>query len=115
GPGGGLWYDPLFALPAMLGILVLVRLAATIPDSRWMRPVQFVGRYSLIYYVSHYPVFAALGWLAMKAGLTNAGVGLVVIFTLTGAVSTGFALLGRRMPVKLLFELPKRLWPARRA
>ncbi|MEJ1092363.1 acyltransferase [Microbacterium istanbulense] len=112
--GGGIWYDPWFALPAMLGILILVRLAATITDRPWMRPIQFVGRYSLIYYTVHYPAFAALGWLAMKAGISNPGIGLVVIFTLTVAVSTVFALLGRRMPVKLLFELPKRLWPHRR-
>jgi len=110
-----LWYEPWSALPAMLGILILVRLTATVPDAGWLRPVRFVGRYSLIYYVSHYPVFAALGWLAMKAGITNPGLGLVVIFAVTVAISTAFALLGRRMPVKLLFELPKRLWPAKRS
>ncbi len=109
-----LWYEPWSALPAILGILILVRLTAVVPDAGWLAPVRFVGRYSLIYYVAHYPVFAALGWLAMKAGITNPGIGLVVIFTATVAISTGFALLGRRMPVKLLFELPKRPWPARR-
>lgn len=113
--GGGIWYDPWFAIPSMLGILILVRLAATITDKPWMRPIQFVGRYSLIYYTVHYPTFAALGWLAMKVGITNPGIGLVLIFTVTVAVSTVFALLGRRMPVKLLFELPKRLWPKREA
>ncbi len=109
-----LWYEPLSALPAMLGILILVRLTAVAPDARWLAPVRFVGQYSLIYYVSHYPVFAALGWLAMKAGIDHSGIGLVVIFAATVAVSTGFALLGRRMPFSLLFELPRRLWPARR-
>ncbi len=112
--GGGLWYDPVWAAPAMLGILILVRLTASAPDVRWLAPVRFVGRYSLIYYVSHYPVFAALGWLAMKAGISDPGIGLLVIFTVTVAVSTGFALLGRRMPVSLLFELPKRIRTARK-
>lgn len=110
-----LWYVPLSALPAMLGIMVLVRLTARAPDARWLAPVRFVGRYSLIYYVSHYPVFAALGWLALKAGVEDAGIGLVVIFSATVAIATGFALLGRRMPVILLFELPRRMWPARKA
>src|SRR5690606_30290426 len=91
------------------------RVATSIPELRWLAPVRFVGRYSLIYYVSHYPVFAALGWLAMKAGLSNPGLGLVVIFIFTVAISTVFALLGRRMPVSLLFELPRRMWPARKA
>ncbi|MGW8483860.1 acyltransferase family protein [Microbacterium sp. NPDC055903] len=111
--GGGLWYQPLAAIPAMIGILILVRIAATIPDVRWLAPVRFVGRYSLIYYTSHYPVFAALGWLAAKAGLSNPTVALIVIFAATVAVSTVLAVLGRRMPVSLLFELPRRLWPAR--
>jgi len=115
GRDGGLWYQPLAAIPAMIGILILVRVAAIIPDAGWLSPVRFVGRYSLIYYTSHYPVFAALGWLAAKAGLAQPTVALIVIFVATVAVSTVFALLGRRMPVSLLFELPKRLGPARKA
>ena len=110
-----LWYEPLSAVPAMLGIMILVRLTAVAPDVRWLAPARFVGRYSLIYYVSHYPVFAALGWLALKVGFDNPTLGLLVIFLATVAISTGFALLGRRMPVSLLFELPRRLWPAKKA
>ncbi|GAA3947720.1 acyltransferase [Microbacterium soli] len=108
-----LWYEPLSALPAMLGIMILVRLTAIAPDARWLAPVRFVGQYSLIYYVAHYPVFAALGWLALKAGITSAALGLPVIFVATVGIATVFALLGRRMPVSLLFELPRRMWPAR--
>lgn len=107
--GGGLWYLPWAAVPAMLGILILVRVCVLIPDVRWLAPVRFVGRYSLIYYCSHYPVFAALGWLAARAGLAQPTLALVVIFLATLAISTAFALVGRRMPVSLLFELPKRL------
>ncbi|QMU98269.1 acyltransferase [Microbacterium esteraromaticum] len=110
-----LWYEPLSALPAMLGILILVRLTAAAPEARWLAPVRFVGQYSLIYYVAHYPVFAALGWLAAKAGITSPGLGLVLIFAATVAISTGFALIGRRMPVSLLFELPRRIGRAKRA
>lgn len=109
-----LWYEPLSALPAMLGILILVRLTAAAPEARWLAPVRFVGQYSLIYYVAHYPVFAALGWLVAKAGITSPGLGLVLIFVVTVAIATGFALIGRRMPVSLLFELPRRIGPAKR-
>ncbi|MEJ6554197.1 acyltransferase [Microbacterium esteraromaticum] len=109
-----LWYEPLSALPAMLGILILVRLTAAAPEAAWLAPVRFVGQYSLIYYVAHYPVFAALGLLAAKAGITNPGLGLVIIFTVTVAIATGFALIGRRMPVSLLFELPRRFGSAKR-
>src|SRR5690554_4005646 len=42
--GGGLWYEPWAAIPAMLGILILVRLATVIPDVGWLAPVRFVGR-----------------------------------------------------------------------
>lgn len=110
-----LWYEPLSVVPALLGIMILVRLTAVTPDVRWLAPVRFVGQYSLIYYVSHYPVFAALGYLAVKAGITNSGLALVVVFVVTVGVATVFALLGRRMPVSLLFELPRRLWPAKKA
>lgn len=110
-----LWYVPLSVVPALLGIMILVRLTAAAPDVRWLAPVRFVGQYSLIYYVSHYPVFAALGWLAVKAGITNSSAALVVVFIVTMGVATVFALLGRRMPVSLLFELPRRMWPARKA
>jgi fucose 4-O-acetylase-like acetyltransferase len=112
--GGGLWYDPWSALPAMLGILILVRLTAAAPEAGWLAPVRFVGRYSLIYYVAHYPVFAALGWLAVKLGITNSVVALLIVFVVTVGVATVFALLGRRMPVSLLFELPRRLGPAKK-
>src|SRR5690606_31224210 len=43
-----LWYAPLSALPAMLGILILVSLTAIAPDARWLAPVRYVARYSLI-------------------------------------------------------------------
>lgn len=110
-----LWYQPLAAVPALLGILILVRVAATMPEVRWLAPIRFVGRYSLIFYVAHYPVFAALGRLAERAGITDPVLGLLGIFTLTLLVSIGFALIGRRLPFSLLFELPRRLWPARPA
>lgn len=109
-----LWYQPLAAVPAMMGILILVRVAASMPEARWLAPIRFTGRYSLIFYVVHYPVFAALGRLAERAGLTDPLIGLLGIFTLTLLVSTVFALIGRRLPFSLLFELPRRLWPARR-
>lgn len=110
---GGLWYEPIAAIPAMLGIVILVRVAAIMPDVRWLSPARFVGRSSLIYYTTHYPVFAALGWLAAKAGLAQPVIALVLIFVATVAISTAFALMGRRMPVSLLFELPKRRGAAR--
>ncbi len=109
-----LWYMPIAAVPAMLGIVILVRVSVAIPNTRWLAPVRFVGRYSLIYYCAHYPVFAALGRLAERVGVTDATLALLGVFALTLAVSTVFALLGRRMPVSLLFELPRSLWPSRR-
>ena len=108
-----LWYEPLAAIPGLLGILALARVAVYIPDAGWLRPVRFVGRYSLIYYVVHYPAYAAIFNIAERVGITQPGVVLPVVFLLTVAVSTGFALIGRRLPFSLLFELPRRLWPSR--
>lgn len=106
-----LWYEPLAAIPSMIGVLILARLAAAMPSVRWLAPVRFTGRYSLIFYCVHYPVFAALGRLAERAGITDPVISLIGIFAITLAVCTVFALLGRRLPVSLLFELPRRLWP----
>jgi fucose 4-O-acetylase-like acetyltransferase len=102
-----LWYQPLAAVPAIVGILILVRLASVIPGVRWLGPIRFIGKYSLIFYCVHYPVFAGLGRLAERAGLTDPIIGLVGIFAVTLLVSFGFAWVGRRLPVSLLFELPR--------
>lgn len=110
-----LWYEPLAAVPAMVGVLILARLAAAMPQVGWLRPIRFTGQYSLIFYCVHYPVFAGLGRLAERAGITDPVISLVGIFAVTLAVCTVFALLGRRLPVSLLFELPRRLWPSRTA
>lgn len=110
-----LWYQPLAALPALFGIAVLARLAVHIPDVRWLGPLRFVGRYSLIFYCVHYPVYATLSILAERVGITDPTIALIVVFLVTLAVSTGFALIGRFLPFSLLFELPRRLWPARSA
>lgn len=109
-----LWYEPLAAVPGLLGILALARVAVYIPDAGWLRPVRFVGRYSLIYYVVHYPAYAAIFNVAERVGVTQPALVLPVVFLVTVAVSTGFALIGRYMPFSLLFELPRRLWPSRR-
>lgn len=103
-----LWYEPLAVVPAIVGILILVRLASVTPEARWLGPLRFLGKYSLIFYCVHYPVFAGLGRLAERAGITDPVIGLIVIFALTLAVSFGFAWVGRRLPVSLLFELPRR-------
>lgn len=103
-----LWYHPLAALPAMVGILILVRLASVMPEVGWLAPIRFIGKYSLIFYCVHYPVFAGLGRLAERAGITDPVIGIVGIFAITMLVCFGFAYAGRRLPVSLLFELPSR-------
>jgi peptidoglycan/LPS O-acetylase OafA/YrhL len=108
-----LWYQPFAALPAMVGILILVRLASVMPAAGWLSPLRFIGKYSLIFYCVHYPVFAGLGRLAERAGLTDPLLGIVGIFALTLAVCFAFAWVGRRLPFSLLFELPGRRRSAR--
>jgi len=112
---GGLWYEPLAAIPGLFGILALARVSVYIPDARWLKPVRFVGQFSLIYYTVHYPAYAAVYNVVERLGIDSPGIVLPVVFLITLAVATGFALIGRRMPFSLLFELPRRFGRAKTA
>lgn len=49
-------YDPVFAF-GPVALVVLVQLASPLyATSRWLRPLEYVGRSSMVFYVSHYPI-----------------------------------------------------------
>lgn len=90
-------------------IALIVAVALGLPSDRprrWAKPAEFVGRNSIVFYVSHYPVIFVL-----DAGLLPLlGPGhewVVVLATLTTALAVGIVLSvarGRIPPVNRLFQ-----------
>ncbi|WP_341940402.1 acyltransferase [Microbacterium sp. LWH10-1.2] len=72
-----------------------------------VRLLQFLGRSSIIYYVSHFPVMAILSiWLAGSIdGMLLALINLVA----AAAIGTVLAVFKKRVPIRWLFEDPRPL------
>jgi peptidoglycan/LPS O-acetylase OafA/YrhL len=112
------WYGPwryyAVLVPfSLVGILVAIKVAMRF-DGSGSEPVQFVGRNSLVYYVTHFPVNV----LVVQAGIAL-GAGPQVIIPAGLAISLAVATLAVRLsfttPVRWLFEFPPATLLARRA
>lgn len=95
----------------IVGIVGLMLLARRVPD-RLTGPLRFIGRNSIVFYVSHYPA-----QILVTAGLERAGVyewAVHVSLGVVGALAIGFAFcaLRRFAVIEALFTLP---WPRRGA
>ncbi len=96
------------ALFMLAGAVISIRLARSVGSARLIRPVRFVGRHSLAFYVSHYPLMAAVAVGAAASGATSAYALTAVLVAAAVLVGTGLVLLGRRPPVSWLFTFPVR-------
>lgn len=92
----------------LAGAILALRLARRTGSARALRPLRFVGRRSLVFYVSHYPVMAAVALGATAMGVSS--VQLVLLILLASALSTATALawFAHRAPVSWLFSAPAR-------
>jgi surface polysaccharide O-acyltransferase-like enzyme len=109
----GLWstahdtqYRPEYALLSLGGIIAAVYVTSKAGDAAWTRPLQFVGRSSIVYYVSHFPIMhvALIGLLAV--GAAESAVVAPVLFLIALAVGTVLAL-GKKSPwISWMFEAP---------
>lgn len=97
-------YVPYFAPMSLTGILVGIRIAQRL-TSKVTAPVRAVGRTSIIYYTSHYPVMVTVLSLALAIGITYPGVSLVLLASgiLTGALLSRYRSV---RPITWLFEAP---------
>lgn len=113
--GDYLAYRGEFAALSLLGILSLFYLSQLSAGSAWTRPVAFVGRNSLVYYVSHFPVILLIKHGVEFMGVHNIWAIAVPGFVLSMAVGTGLAYLRNGPPVRWLFTAPliQRLIPSR--
>ncbi|WP_114560916.1 acyltransferase family protein [Desertihabitans aurantiacus] len=99
-------YQAEFALLSLAGVLSLIHLARRIGDAVWTRPLQYVGRNSIVYYTTHFPLMhlALLALLAL--GIHSSLVIAPVMLVFAGALGTLAVVLSRRPPVRWLFVAP---------
>lgn len=104
--GQALKYEAFTALGSMAGIIAAMSLADALPASPFRSFVEGVGRKSIVYYVSHFPIIIACMVALRVAGVDSFAV--VVIVGFIGSLVAGH-LLARwsgQAPVAWLFRLP---------
>jgi fucose 4-O-acetylase-like acetyltransferase len=107
-------YQGQYALLSGCGIIVAIAWAQRIESRRWAGPLAHIGRHSLIFYTSHFPIMLGVVATARAVHANNvalmAGVGFVV------ALAAGFALVKYRdpLPIRWLFRGPDWLGPSKR-
>ena len=100
----GVNYDPLFVPLSLAGVAVAVLGAASLPH-RSTAALRYVGRSSIVYYASHFPVM--LGVVAVCLAVDAPWWVTVPALVLAGlAVGTLLTALRDRIPVRWLFEAP---------
>ena len=105
--GGGIRYMAVSAPFVAAGIVLAIVLAKKVGAARWLRPLRFVGRDSLVFYLVHWwPTSAGV---ALGAVTGNGWVAIVVGFLAGLGVSAAIAWLVKLWPpVNWLFSAPQR-------
>lgn len=104
----GPWrYEGILAVFSVLGILVSVRVARTPAIAARSEALRWVGRNSVVFYVSHFPVIVGVVLITQAAAMP---VGVTIAIAFAAAISVGAALTAARRfrVVELLFTLPIR-------
>ena len=102
-------YEPLPIVLTAGGVLFGVCAMSFLEGARWLRPVASVGRASIVFYVTHYPVIYLLGLALDWAGVGEPLVYLIVGIVAALAVGAVFVALRKRSRiVAALFDFPRR-------
>ena len=106
-------YRPEFIWVPLAFIALILAFAPRIKSSAWTRPIEFIGRNSLYYYVMHYHLFLIYAWeygQGMNTGLTSH---LLLLMLVGLVIPTSVVHLARLIPpiAWLFFELP---WPRKK-
>lgn len=89
-----------------VGVLAAIKLAQLVDDRAWTAPLQYVGRHSLVFYATHFPVITAVSWAGWMLGipvLITVAAGFVLAI-LVGMLAVR---LQQRTFAKVLFEFPR--------
>ncbi|WP_372710385.1 acyltransferase family protein [Arthrobacter rhombi] len=99
-------YEAITAPGSLAGIMVAMAAAKALPDSRLVRAVEGIGRKSIVYYVSHFPIIIVTTVALLSAGVESSAVvtavGLVTAF-IACAVLARFSSL---RPLVWLYQMP---------
>ena len=99
-------YQGILAVFSVCGIFALARLSLALQHQPWTSPIQYVGRHSIIFYCTHFPIVIGVILLSTRlfGGPLWALVPLDFAIALLGGLSLSY--LAERGPVKYLFEAP---------
>lgn len=100
-------YDARFSLLSLAGIVASIAGVAFLLRFREWKALEYVGRNSLIFYTSHFPVMLLVVYAAIAFGVDS--IILVALGSLVLASLTGFGLAKCQLirPFKWLFVLPR--------
>lgn len=105
-------YEAMYVPLSFCGIAATIFATRKFESQRWTKPVRFIGRNSLVFYVTHFPVILAVWWLVgpqLENHIVPASLGLFIVAI---AVSWGLALLQRYRPITWLYRAPNWYRPA---
>lgn len=102
----GVHYVSAAAPLVIVGILGLAQLATLAAPHAWSRPLQFVGRTSIVYYVVHFPVMLLVARGMVALGVTDWLPVATATLTAALVVCTVLARYRHVVPIQYLFEAP---------
>ena len=104
---GALNYSPAFVALILPSIVAICALLCHLQDSAFLRPLQFVGRKSIVYYVMHVPIYLLTIDALAHFGIASPYVAITACLVLGFGVATAFAhAMDRNTVVAALFAAP---------
>lgn len=99
-------YEVLTVPLSMCGIVAAIYCTRKVDQQAWTKPIRFIGRNSLVFYVVHFPVMLA-AWVLLEDILSaSIGVAAVLLLLLAIAACSAIAVLQRYRPFRWLFRAP---------
>lgn len=99
-------YRGEFALFSLAGILAAISLTEKAGEAAWLAPVAFIGRNSLVYYVSHFPIILGVKYLLEAFGIHSIWSIAICGAVLAFGLGTALAKYRIHVPINWLFQAP---------
>lgn len=105
--GEGVVYGPFLFLPVGCGIVVLVTAVRAATRHGRGEALAFLGRNSLVFYASHYPLTYLVVGATLDAGLPLPLIAAISLLTSLGVGTALVVMAAEWAPVRALFERPR--------